>query len=74
MHVDARAQDKIWKKKTVLWGTIRWSEMGKKTYNLKNSIVTEPRMSWRNEAQTILTSLHDDVILLLQPDPSDIAF
>ena len=61
-------------KKTVLWGTIRWSEMGKKTYNLKNSIVTEPRMSWRNEAQTILTSLHDDVILLLQPDPSDIAF
>ena len=48
--------------------------MGKKTYNLKNSIVTEPRMSWRNEAQTILTSLHDDVILLLQPDPSDIAF
>ena len=48
--------------------------MGKKTYNLKNSIVTEPRMSWRNEAQTILTSLHDDVILLLQPDLSDIAF
>ena len=41
MHVDALALDEIWKKQTVLWGTITWSVIGKQNLQAENVYLFE---------------------------------